>query len=145
MVRVYVLAEGLATSAAELATAYGVTAARLELMYLLGQRGPLIQREIAYHLDCTPRQVTAFVDGLSTSGHVERATPENDRRRKVVRLTALGEEVVDEITAARSEMAHDMFKDLAPGDVQAFERVLEHVIGVLGFRKTVEPASEMQA
>ena len=69
------LSEQMAGHIARAAANYGLTVPRLELLFVLGLQGECKQVELATYLDCSPRQVTALVDGLVASGHVERTMP----------------------------------------------------------------------
>ena len=78
--RALILAEQMAGSIARAAANYGLTVPRLELLFVLGLEGECKQVELASYLGCSPRQVTALVDGLVASGHVVRTMPPEDRR-----------------------------------------------------------------
>jgi len=60
-------------------------------------------RDLAHAWHCDASWVTCLVDGLQDRGYVERQPHTNDRRVKVVALTALGAKVKDEALAVLHE------------------------------------------
>ena len=71
-------------------TAGGLSLARSKVLQVLAQRGPLQQSAIAEQLGQAPRSVTQSVEALERDGLVERTTPPEDRRAKLVTLTPKG-------------------------------------------------------
>ena len=68
----------------------GLTVTQAHILYALDQRGPLMQRELADELSCTPRHVTTLVDALEARRLVQRAPHPTDRRATLVSLAADG-------------------------------------------------------
>src|SRR5699024_6191503 len=95
----------MAGSIARAAAAYGLTVPRLQLMFVLGLEGETRQVDLATYLDCSPRQITALVDGLVTSGHVVRSMQPGDRRVRLVSLSDTSRRIVDEVVDARGARA----------------------------------------
>ena len=60
------------------------------LMSLSHKDGELTQTEIANLLDISPAAVTVTLKKLEKSGLIERQTPDNDARTKIIRLTEAG-------------------------------------------------------
>jgi DNA-binding MarR family transcriptional regulator len=71
---------------------FGLTPARLDLLYVLRSRQPLCQRELDLALGVTPVVVSRMVKALEELGFVVRTTCAEDRRKKMVRLTDEGME-----------------------------------------------------
>ena len=107
---------------------YGLTVPRLELLFVLGLQGQCKQVELATYLDCSPRQVTALVDGLEASGHVERKMSPEDRRVRLIDLTDESRRIVDEVVSARVALAEWLFEGLDDDDLQTFGAMSERLI-----------------
>src|SRR5260221_10940495 len=68
----------------------GLSTARAEVLFVLHQRGPMVQRGLSQALQCTPRHVTGLVDALEAEGWVARSPHPTDRRATLVALTERG-------------------------------------------------------
>lgn len=81
--------------------------------------------ELADLLGCDASNCTGLVTRLESNGYVERATDENDRRVKQIRLTDKGTHCRDEImkNLAKSE-AMDL-KKLTQGEINSLKRVVD--------------------
>ena len=128
------LSEELAGSIARAAANYGLTVPRLELLFVLGLEGPSKQVDLATYLDCSPRQVTALVDGLVASGHVERHMQPGDRRVRLVRLTEESRRIVDEVVSARVSLADWLFEGLDDDELQTFGAMSEKLVSRMSGR-----------
>ncbi len=84
---------------------YGVTFARYEVLVLLtfSRTGRLPLSKMGERLMVHPTSVTNAIDRLEASGLVRRVPDADDRRRTLAELTARGEQVVREATAALQE------------------------------------------
>lgn len=110
----------------------GLTPGRAGLLLVLHQNGgPLVQRQLAELLGCTPRHVTALVDVLERDGWVGRGPHPTDRRATLVRLTERGQETADWMTSARRRAAEALLGGLDPADLAAFVTVADRLIGHL--------------
>jgi DNA-binding MarR family transcriptional regulator len=105
--------------------ALGLSFARVRALRRLAAQ-PLTMRALAAQLTADPPYVTLIVDDLEERGLVERQPHPDDRRAKLVSLTAAGraavaraEQILDEPPAA--------LRELAPDDLAALLRVLERL------------------
>ena len=128
------LSEEMAGSIARAAANYGLTVPRLELLFVLGLQGQCKQVELAAYLDCSPRQVTALVDGLEASGHVVRTMSPEDRRVRLIDLTDESRRIVDEVVSARVALAEWLFEGLDDDELQTFGAMSEKLISRMGGR-----------
>src|SRR5437879_12220654 len=78
------------------------------VMEMLLHKGPQPVNEIGRRIELTSGAITTAVDRLESRGLVTREAHESDRRARVVRLTARGEEEADNVFAG-----HDTDMDLA--------------------------------
>ena len=132
--RALMLSEQMSGSIERAAANYGLTVPRLELLFVLGHQGQCKQVELASYLDCSPRQVTALVDGLEASGHVERTMSPDDRRVRLIDLTEESRRIVAEVISARVALAEWLFEGLDDDDLQTFGAVAERLVSRMSGR-----------
>lgn len=106
----------------------GLTASRAEVLLVLDEHGPMVQRRIGEALRCTPRYVTALIDGLEAEGLVGRARHPTDRRATVVSLTKRGSAAAARMVAERQQAAGWLLGNLPPEDLAAFVSVANQVL-----------------
>lgn len=106
----------------------GLTLARAQVLWILGEAERMTQRDLAAELKVTPRNVTTLVDALETTGFVRRTAHPTDRRVAVIVLTPEGQASVTRMRSEVTEFAELLFGDLSEGDLTTFQRIL-HGIG----------------
>src|SRR5260370_40572435 len=87
------------------------------IMELLLHKGPQPVNEIGRRIELTSGAITTAVDRLESRGLVTREAHESDRRARIVRLTARGEE-----EAAKIFAGHKTAMDLAARGLSKTER-----------------------
>src|SRR5438309_5048470 len=87
------------------------------VMEMLLHKGPQPVNEIGRYIELTSGAITTAVDRLESRGLVAREAHPSDRRARIVRLTAQGEE-----QAARAFAAHKRAMDLAASGLSKTER-----------------------
>ena len=87
------------------------------IMELLLHKGPQPVNEIGRRIELTSGAITTAVDRLESRGLVTREAHESDRRARIVRLTARGEE-----EAAKVFAGHKTVMDLAASGLSKTER-----------------------
>ena len=80
--------------------------------------------ELAEALRIAPRSATEVADGLQERGLVERAADPSDRRAVVLRPTAEGRRVQQEVDAARAADSAELFARLPERDRAELSRIL---------------------
>ncbi|EFC81885.1 MarR family winged helix-turn-helix transcriptional regulator [Parafrankia sp. EUN1f] len=78
-----------------LRTGAGLTLARLKVLRLVADRGPVRPRDLAQAVAVAPRTMTETVDGLEADGLVCRRVDPTDRRAILLELTPLGRATLD--------------------------------------------------
>lgn len=73
-----------------LADAHGISAAQLHALCLLGPDVPVPMNRISCQLGCDASYVTGIIDRLESHGYLHRKDAPNDRRIKMIVLTAQG-------------------------------------------------------
>lgn len=143
--RVFELAGRLGRLMEQALAERGLTTARAELLFVLDQRGPVVQRELAEALHRTPRHVTGLVDLLEEQGWVARGPHPTDRRATLVSLTARGSAAAAQMDTERRAAAQSLFGDLSAADLAAFVVVADRVLDRLGRPATADrPAAPEQ-
>jgi DNA-binding MarR family transcriptional regulator len=115
---------------------HGLTTARVHLLWVLGQQGPLTQRALAEGLGVSARNVTGLVDALVATGHLTRERHPTDRRARLVTLTPRAEAFVHQLQEGHRDLAARLFGDLSPERLTGFVTVLEDTVA--RFRELVE-------
>ncbi|WP_347058824.1 MarR family winged helix-turn-helix transcriptional regulator [Blastococcus sp. HT6-30] len=80
--------------------------------------------DLADSLHIAPRSATEVADGLQERGLVERTPDPGDRRAVLLRPTAEGRRVRDEVGRARAADSAELFGRLGPEDQAALTRIL---------------------
>lgn len=94
----------VAISARSLATVEEqVTLPQFRMLVVLATHGQMNLATLAGHLTVNPSTAMRMVDRLIGAGLLDRRTNPADRRENVLRLTAAGRRVVDDVTARRRE------------------------------------------
>lgn len=114
----------------EALTERGLTPGRAEALLVLHQHGrPLVQRELAAALQCTPRHVTALVDVLEQQGWVRRVAHPTDRRATLLAITDRGRDAAEWMATKRRDIARALLGDLSDADLTAFVTVADQLLG----------------
>src|SRR5881394_1796511 len=102
----------------------GVGLSDFGIMELLLHKGPQPVNEIGRRIELTSGAITTAVDRLESRGLVKREAHASDRRARIVRLTAAGEQ-----QAAKLFAGHKAAMDLAASGLSKTERAT--LIGLL--------------
>ncbi len=94
----------------------GVSLARAKVLMRLGAHGAMNQATLAGLLGFAPRSVTETVDGLERDGLVTRTEDPNDRRARIVDLTAPGRDALEVALTARTKAMDQIFGGLTPAE-----------------------------
>jgi DNA-binding MarR family transcriptional regulator len=93
------------------------------LRVISGRDGTRIS-DLAEALRIAPRSATEVADGLEARGLVERTPDPRDRRAVLLRATADGRRLREEVEAARAADARALFGRLSPDDRATLGRIL---------------------
>ncbi|MDB5529391.1 MAG: MarR family transcriptional regulator [Devosia sp.] len=107
----------------------GLTSARVRVLLLLARSpGGMTQASIADRLRVEPPTAVRILDGLEALGHIRRLPMPNDRRAKMVELTATGEPLARQAGLASDRIELVLLDGLDPADIAATDRVLASLI-----------------
>ncbi len=82
---------------------------------------------LASHEGNTQARLATLCDRMQTEGWVERRMAPTDRRAKCLFLTAKANGILTEIRRIGRNMQEGTLAGVSPHDLEAFERVLEHL------------------
>jgi len=118
-----VLQEGL------LHTPYSLTEARV--LFELGRRGGLTATDLSGELGLDPGYLSRVLAGLEKRRMLERSRSETDGRRRVLSLTAEGEEAFSLLDARSREEVSEMLGGLLEGDRHRLLEAMRTIEGIL--------------
>ncbi|MHA6484083.1 MarR family winged helix-turn-helix transcriptional regulator [Paenibacillus sp. strain BS8-2] len=105
-----------------------VTSTQMFMLHYIQKSGSCRLTKLADKLDVKPSAVTAMIERLAKSGYVTRESDESDRRAIMVRLTALGEEVILHSHACRKEIVAKYMESLTPEEVEMVTILMEKLV-----------------
>ena len=111
--------------------AAGLSLARAKVLDRLSTAGPLRQQALAEAFGFAPRSITDMVDGLERDGLAERLDDPDDRRAKLVRITASGDRALDASLQVRDGLVHHIFGALTAAERVEMARLLAILNGSL--------------
>lgn len=114
----------------EISEALGMSFIRAKALLKL-QDGPLSMRELAGALSIDSPYTSVVVDDLERRGLVERSTHPDDRRVKLVSLTAAGAESA-EVAEKIQNRPPAAFAALAPAELATLDRILTALVASAG-------------
>ena len=124
------------------AAVFGVTRAQWRVLVRLKREPGLRQVELAERLDMEPITLCRIIDRLEESGLVERSKDPDDRRARLLHVTAEARPIVEKLQALASELAGEAFAGVDPKDVEITRRVLAQVRDNVGRNASNNRASE---
>ncbi len=96
----------------------------LMLIKYLGKEEGLSQTAICHHLIVTPSNITRLIDRLIADGCVDRIPSSSDRRIKLIRITAKGEELLNKVFHGYGEMIQQSVYKLSRPEVEQLSALL---------------------
>ena len=95
------------------------------MQYLCHQQRKVLPGEISAEMNISTARIAATLNGLEMKGYVTRRIDPGDRRRILVEITPLGEEVgMKHFKEHMNEMVH-LLEALGEHDAKEFVRILE--------------------
>lgn len=86
------------------------------------------QRQLAELVGIDPRNCVPIVDSLAESDLLAREIDSNDRRRRVLRLTARGQRLAKELESVNAEIDADLLSSLSPREKAELRRILTTIM-----------------
>ena len=107
--------------------AQGLSLARTKVLQALDRSGAMHQAALATELGFAARSVTQALEGLERDGLVLRTQHPDDRRAKLVALTAAGTAALAAGTAAGAQTLHQIFGGLDYKRLASLNNLLDAV------------------
>ena len=98
-------------------------------------------RNLADHLGMTSASVTALLDRLTTSGHVQRTPHPTNRRSNMITATPGSDDEVRQTLGAMHARMIDAAKSLSPADAALVQQFLESMTAAVDSVDLVGPAN----
>lgn len=95
------------------------------LIHLAESGDGVSQKELASLVGIDGSSLVRLLDTLEARGHIQRCTAPNDRRVKLVMLTAAGKAAVTDIRRQLLAIEHDMLKDVSDEQLAGMLDALE--------------------
>jgi MarR family transcriptional regulator for hemolysin len=89
------------------------------------------QKDLAASMSLDGSSVVRLLDNLEAAGLIRRKEGENDRRAKIILLTARGRAIADKVETVARRIRGDALAGLSDKDIATTVRVLEHVCRAL--------------
>jgi MarR family transcriptional regulator, 2-MHQ and catechol-resistance regulon repressor len=97
------------------------------VLELLLHKGPLPVNTIGPIVDLTPGSISIAVDRLVAKGLVSRAESAEDRRVRIVALTARGKDLIASAFRKHSGQMKRVFSELSPEQLRSLEVMLKKI------------------
>ncbi len=107
-----------------------LTMGQLKALVTVAEGGPLPVGRLGAALGIGKPAATLLVDALVRRGLVERSEDPEDRRRTLVRLSAQGRELMDELLRGRRDRLSTWLAQLEDDDLLALARGLRALVAV---------------
>jgi DNA-binding MarR family transcriptional regulator len=109
----------------------GLAPSRVPVLWLLHERGPSTQRQLAEAVRVAPRTMTGLIDGLVATGFVTREPHPTDRRAALITPTKRGAQVLEAMDRDRVELVGALFGAMPAERFDGFAAGLDDVLARL--------------
>lgn len=116
----------------------GLTAVQARLLLVLFKFPDNNQAFYAERIEVEPITVTRIIDLMEEAGWVERVADPNDRRARLLHLTAKSREIVEPLRVIVNGMVEDMVEGLSPGERETLAALLEKISANLSAEREIK-------
>ncbi len=113
----------------------GLTMAQFKALVAIEREGAVTVSGLGADLSIGESAASLLTEQLVRREYAERRTDPDDRRRVLVSVTPLGEELVAELRHGRRQTLHEWLADLEPGDATALGQGLRALAEVAAARE----------
>jgi DNA-binding MarR family transcriptional regulator len=107
---------------------YGINVQQLGLMCLLERSGTLSQVGVGSFMHIDKATMVKLIDGLESSGYINRASDEGDRRIKRLEMTTKGKREIKPMRAIRKACEAKLLKPLSAKEAGLFRSLLVRLL-----------------
>jgi DNA-binding MarR family transcriptional regulator len=101
-----------------------VSPSQFKVLRALSESGPLGQHQLAELIGVDPRNAVPLIDSLADRGLLAREVDPADRRRRVLTLTARGQQVAADLDSIGAEIENDFLSPLTAAEQQSLRQML---------------------
>lgn len=105
---------------------------QFKVLRALSESGPLGQHQLAALIAVDPRNAVPLVDGLEERGLLAREIDAADRRRRVLTLTAHGQELATDLASVAAEIETDFLSPLTGAEQASLRQMLLSLLRACG-------------
>lgn len=98
------------------------------ILHILNGYGEYNQNLLGQEMSIDKASMVKFIDGLEKLGFVKRSTDPNDRRAKLIALTAKGKTVQKKISESHIELEKEIMKDFSCDEVEVLRELMPRVL-----------------
>ncbi len=117
----------------------GVSMTHLHVMWLVEEHGELPMSRLADLLDVAVSNATGLVDRMEERDLIERSRVPDDRRVVLVKLTATGRSVLDEIQIMREDLTEAILERLDDGQLERLHASLQDLRAAVRAEAATDP------
>lgn len=79
---------------------------------------------LADQLGISRATTSGLLDGLEKSNYIQRLNHSDDKRKVIIELTALGEKILNQVSAIHTEWIGELFSDLTATEQQLLKQLI---------------------
>ena len=117
----------------------GVSMAQLNIMYTLHRDGEMTMSHLADVLNVSFSSATGLIDRMEERDFIQRIRVPEDRRIVVVRLTAAGEALLEEVDALSGDLLRQVLVGLEPAQLDGMAQAIADLRAAVGSGTTTAP------
>ena len=107
---------------------YGLGRAHHRALYFIGRHPDMTVSSLLDILNITKQSLSRVLSQLIDEGYVEQRAGENDRRQRLLRLTAKGRTLEEDVHKVQAKRFAKAYTQCGAGAVDGFQRVLSHLL-----------------
>ncbi len=101
-----------------------VSPSQSKVLRALGESGPLGQHQLAELISVDPRNAVPLIDSLAERGLLAREVDPADRRRRVLTLTARGQQLAADLESIGAEVEDDFLSPLTAAERESLRQMM---------------------
>ena len=117
----------------------GISMTHLHVMWRLEESGELPMSRLADYLDVGLSNATGLVDRMEERGLVVRSRVSDDRRVVLVRLTATGRDILDEVQIMKRDLMNGILERLDERQLARLQAALRDLRGAIRAEEAAHP------
>lgn len=99
------------------------------LMYK--NNGSILQKEIESHFSFSRPAISQLVDQMESNGLITRTDVENDKRKKLIKMTPAGAEIAKKVTGELGRFYRKMGENLSSDELRNASEIFRKLIKIL--------------